>query len=102
MPAQEVQDDEGRRWQRATAVTEDGRIGGKEERRSHPQDKRPGGHVPELQPSGHRQRADGGDDGEVGTLYGDDQPALRNPVGGDPAGQDKRHQAHAAGSGHQR
>jgi hypothetical protein len=75
---------------------QDGGVGREEERGPHAQDKAAHGKMPQLQPTGHRQPADGSDHGQVGAFDGDDQQPLRNPVRGDPAGQDEGHQAHAA------
>ncbi|MDQ0798664.1 hypothetical protein QF050_000303 [Arthrobacter sp. SLBN-112] len=80
---------------------QDGRVRGEEEGGADPQHERAHRQVPQFQPAGHRQPADGGDYGEVGALHGDDEAPLGNTVGRDPAGQDEGHQANAAGGRHQ-
>ena len=72
-----------------------------EERCPDTQDEGASHEVPELKPACHRQPADGCDDGEVGSLDGDDQQPLRDAVRCDAARKNKRHQAHAARRGHE-
>ena len=76
-------------------------VGRKEERRADTQDKGTRCDVPQLEQARHGESADGRYHSEVGALHGNDQPALGDPIGSDAAGQDERHQAHAAGCGHQ-
>ena len=95
-----------RRWRPAAArragSAAGGAVGGEEERRSDAQRRGRHGHVPDPQCAKQSQHGDRRHGDDVDRLDGDDDGALVDAIGGDPADQDERDQADAEARRHQR